>query len=283
MLESILGGSGAEYMMYLNDMPSQLVEAMSFRVENIHVFIAMAIAYITGFLLYIQANKVAAKQGVQPYPLWIHCYMMSIDSIGAITYGYLAFTHDFFWYFDFQCVALVGWLALEFMSIKKGLADAQERGFEFGNLMKGGITKKKATMYCVAIYVVGLFLNMYALALIGGIANAAIYIIYPFTNYVYAIFTWRFWDARSAEYGNRKYNALSLQIVITVTCFVSWCPGISWYWTVSPYFHQIWFILPGLVCTLVSCYNLYRCYKLPKYDPKTDPESPLYEGGKATA
>lgn len=268
MIDAIFGGANMEY---LADMPSQLQAAMTPSVENIPAFAAWILAYITGYLLYTYAGKVTKEQGVQPYPLWIHCYMFSIDLIGTITFWYLAATHDFFWYFCVQGVALPLWMLMEAKSIYEGVKNAEERGFEFGGLFKNrAVTEKGAWTYCIGIFAIGFFLNMYALAMLGGMENAAIWIIYPFTNYVYAIFTWRFWESRAAENGNRKHNSVGLQVVITVTCFVSWCPGISWYWVVSPYFHQLWYILPGLAITLFSAYNLYRCHKLPKYVPEPE-------------
>lgn len=271
-LLSFLGTTdmNTSYMQFLNDMPQQLMDKMWFEKANIPVFFAWIVAYITGYLLYTHAGRVTKKQGVQPYPLWIHCYMISIDTIGTITYWILAFTHGFYWYFVVQGIALPLWMFMEAKSIIAGIKDKEEREFEFGRYRKGGVSESQAKMYCAGIFVAGLALNMWGLSMLGGMANAAIWIIYPFTNYVYAIFTWRFWDDRAAQFGNRKHNSIGLQIVVTVTCIVSWCPGLSWYWAVSPFFHQPWYIIVGIICTAISVYNLVRVIKLPEYEPETE-------------
>ncbi len=281
-LASFLGTplTGVGYMQFLNDIPAQMMEKMAFRTENIPVFFTWIVAYITGFLLYTYAGKVTKQQGVQPYPLWIHCYMFSIDVIGTATYWYLAATHHFFWYFCVQGIALPMWLFLEAQSIRAGIKNKDEREFEYGRYRKGGVSASKTKLYCLGIFLIGFFLNMWGLSLIGGMANAAIWVIYPFTNYVYAIFTWRFWDDRAAQFGNKKHNSIGLQVVIIATCIVSWCPGLSWYWAVSPFFHQPWYLLSGIACTAVAVYNLIQVRKLPDYVPEEDTEKVVAEANE---
>lgn len=259
-----------EYMQYLSDIPSQLMDKMTIGADNIPVFLAWIVAYTTGFLLYLFAGRVAKKQGAEPYPLWIHCYMISIDIIGTITFILLAFANDFFWFFCLQSVALPIWIFLEIKSVYAGIKDPEARQMEFGRLRKGPVSEKDALFYGVGIFLVSFCINMYGLSLIGGMANAAIWIIYPFTNYVYALWTWRFWDTRSVQTGTRKYNSVGLQIVIIAACFTSWCPYVSWYWAVTPFVHQPWFYMGGIAATCVAIYNLYRVVKLPEYRPTAD-------------
>ena len=261
------------YMQWLDDMPGQLANGMWFDLANIHIFIAWIIGYIVGYMLYTQAFKVGKEQGVVPYPMWLHCYMMSIDLIGTITFWYLAFTHDFYWFFCLQGIALPIWLWMEIKSIRAGLDNPDERNNEFGRLRPGGkISREDARFYCIGIFVCSFFLNMWAFSFAGGMENAVVWMIYPFTNYVYAIWCWRFWDTRAAENGNSKYNSVGLQWVITICCITSWVPGLSWWWNVSPFFHNPWFILVGIACTAVSVYNMMRVRKLPVYKMSEDPE-----------
>lgn len=135
---------------------------------------------------------------------------------------------------------------------------------EWGRLHTAPVTERQGWFYGIATFVVSFLVNMWALSLIGGMDNAAIWIIYPFTNYVYALWTWRFWRTRAAQVGTRKYNDVALQVVITLSIVTIIIPGMSWYLAVSPFFNQPWFYLGGLGVTAVSCYNLYNCLKLPK-------------------
>lgn len=257
---------GTGYMQYLNDMPQQLVDKMTPSVENIPVFIALVISMTVGYMLYTYAGKVAKEQGVEPYPIWIHCYILSIDIIGTITFWYLAATHGFFWYFDLMGVALPIWIVMEVKSIKAGIQNERARNMEWGKLRQGGVTEKDALLFAFGIFFVSFCLNMWALSMLGGMSNAAIWIIYAWTNYVYTIWNWRFWEERAAETGMRAYNSLGLQVVVFLATFVSWCPGLSMFWAVSPFFHTPWFLLGGFGVSVIGIYNIYRCRKYPPFD-----------------
>ena len=56
--------------------------------------------------------------------------------------------------------------------------------------------------------------------------------------------------------------------------------SVHWYWVVSPFFHQPFFVLGGLGVTAVAVYNLWFCKQLPEYDATQDPDSPMFEDKK---
>lgn len=257
------------YMAYLNDIPGQMMDKFAFTADNIPVFVALVIAYFFGFFLYVAAMWTEHKQGLTVYPIYVHAYMMTIDITGVITYGMLAIQNDFYWYFTFQTFALCIWVLLELRCVIKGVNDERTRNMEWGKLMHGGISKQKAWMYVVGIWIAGFGLNWYLLSLIGGFSNCAIFLVYPFTSYVYAVFTWHFWDERATETGQRAGNSISVQIAVIGSCIIGWLPGISLYWAVTPFYHQPWAIIGGAMVTIVSIYSFVKCLKLPKYDPKT--------------
>lgn len=268
------------YMAYLDDIPGQLMQKMTPSMENIPVFIAWIMAYFFGFLLYTEAMKVEKRQKLTVYPISVHAYMMTIDITGVITYALLAIKNHFFWYFDLQVVALAIWVLMEARSVISGVKDSRLRNMEWGKLAKGGISEKKAWMYVAGIWMAGFGLNWYLLSLIGGFSNCAIWIVYPFTSYVYAVFTWRFWDQRAAETGMRASNSIGIQVAVIGSCLVGWVPGLSWYWSVTPFYHQPWTIIGGAMVTVIAIYTFYKCAKLPKYDPEKLqlPDEDTYKG-----
>lgn len=80
--------------------------------------------------------------------------------------------------------------------------------------------------------------------MLGGFENCAIFIVWPFTNYVFALWTWRFWTARSIEDHALKYQTTKLHIVIIMQITIMWIPGLSWYLALTPFLHTIWYLLP---------------------------------------
>ena len=111
---------------------------------------------------------------------------------------------------------------------------------------------------------VSFFVNAYALSMLGGFSNCAIFLVWPFTNYVFALWTWRFWSSRAAENNSRKYQSMALHIVIVVQITLMWVPGLSWYLALTPFLPTIWYYLGGMAMTALAVYNLLQYRKLPE-------------------
>jgi hypothetical protein len=112
--------------------------------------------------------------------------------------------------------------------------------------------------------------------MIGGFGNAAIWIIYPFTNYAFAFWTWRHWAQQGVENGDRQGNSMFLLIVILVNNTIQWVPGLSWWLNVSPFFNQPWFYFCGVVASGVAAYNLYTYSKLRKKELLPSGRTPVW-------
>lgn len=261
------------YQDYLVNVPQQLIDGMTFSVENIPNFIPFILCMTFGYLLYTESGKVWKKEHIEVYPLYLHCWMITFDVIGTINAWYCVAVYGPFWLFILWGVCFPIWIVMEAQSIIRSCKTPEIRQQNFGRLSKEPISEKTAFAFAIAMVVICFFLNNWAFTLMGGYENFAYYLVIPFSNYVFAIWTWRWWTERAAENGTRKGNSMKLQIVILVQVTLMWVPGLSWYTAIIPGNRNIWFYLIGILVTALAAYNTYKCYKLPDHLKKADDDS----------
>lgn len=261
------------YLDYLQGFPQQIMTNMSLTPDHIMNIVAMLLCCTFGYLLYTVAGEMRKTEDIDPYPVMLHCWMITIDGIGTITFWRLLIMYhtpdELFngaWVFLFFAIGLPIWMYMEAQSIRHDVKQQTARQQNFGNLVKAGeqVSEAQARFWCLGMIAVSFFVNMYALSMLGGFENAAIFIVWPFTNYVFAIWTWRFWSARAAETGTRKYQSMKLHIVIVIQITLMWVPGVSWYLALTPFLHTVWYYLGGIAMTALAVYNLYKCKQLPE-------------------
>lgn len=266
-----------DYMAYFDNMPQQIIEKMSLATfpETLPAIFAFLLCSTLGFMLYIWALRVMAREGKDVYPLYMHCWMLSIDFIGTLTFWTLAFQYDFFWMFTLYGLLLPVWMCLEIRCIVFAIKDEQTRQEEFGLITKTPVTVGEAVLYCVGTWAVSFSVNMYILSCLGGFDNCAIFMLYMITNNVIIYWSWRYWREHATMNGYRSNNAMGVQIIMLIQVTIQWIPGLSWYLAVSPFFDQPWFYLMGIVCSAVQAYNTYMTWKTP-----AKPESASIVPGK---
>lgn len=256
----------SNYADYIMQVPQRLTECMSFDTANIvPYFIPFILCMTFGYLLYTEAGNVWKKEGIEVYPLYLHCWMITFDITGTLMSIYMWVTTGFFWLWALWSIAFPIWVCMEAMSIYRSCKSPQIRQENFGRLSRDPITEKQAFTWSIGMIVVCLFLNLWIYSLLGGWANFPYYLVIPFSNYVFAIWTWKWWGERAAETGTRKGQSMKLQVIILIQISLMWIPGLSWYVATMPCFHNIWFYLLGVLMTCLAAYNTYRCYKLPNH------------------
>lgn len=265
----------SNYADYIIGVPQRLVEAMSFNVDNIiPYFIPFVLCMTFGYLLYTEAGNVWKQQKEEPYPVYMHCWMITFDFTGTLMSIYMWVTTGFFWIWALWSIAFPVWMIMEAQSILRSCRSKEVRMQNFSRTSKEPISEKTALLYCGGMILVSLVVNLWVYSLLGGWANFPYYLVIPFSNYVFAIWTWKWWRERAAQFGTRRGNSFKLQIIITVQITLMWFPGLSWYTATMPCFHNIWYYLLGIVMTCLAIYNAYACYKLPKEDKKQLGDSP---------
>lgn len=247
-------------MHYLLHMPEQLIKHMTFNQQNAGTIIAWVLCMTFGYLLYTQALKQIIREKVDPYPLFLHCWMITIDSIGTVTFWTLAVHYHFFWLFVLMGIGLPIWVLLEGYCIYYGVKNHRQE--EFGDLAKGKVSERQTAIWAIGMIALSFTVNMWVLSLVGGINNAAIFISYPFTNFVFTYWTWRTWTKRAIS-GTRYGNSMGLQWVILIQETLMWVPGLSWYLKVTPFFNEPWYYLIGIGATCLAAYNMYHLAQLP--------------------
>ena len=245
----------------LYGVPEYITQVLAFKAENIPAFIALMACSTGGFLLYIWAMRLTIKEKCDPYPLWVHCWMISWDCIGTAMSIYLAFHYDFFWVFVMFSFCEPIWVLMEAFCIYNDIK--LQRQEEFGDIVKGEVTVQRATLYALVMIVAGFAVNLWAFSLLGG-AISGLWIICPFTNYVFAFWCWRRWRQRGAKYGDRTGNSMGLQIILTVEIFLMWCPGLSIWTIICPVNQNPFFYFCGITASVIAVANLIYTAKLPK-------------------
>ena len=112
------------YMDFLKDVPGQVMEVMAFQPGTLipvhpEALIAMLLCMTFGYLLYVQALRIMVREKVDPYPIWLHCWMISIDFTGSIMSWQCAIEHGFFWVFVLFGIGLPIWVCMEAICIYK--------------------------------------------------------------------------------------------------------------------------------------------------------------------
>lgn len=262
------------YMHYLNHMPEQIINHMTFTSQNTGTIIAWVLCMTFGYLLYTHALKQIIREKVDPYPLYLHCWMITIDSTSTVFNWYLAFHYHFFWLFVLMGIGLPIWVCLEAYCIYFGVR--YHRQEEFQGMTKGPVSVKQATIWALGMVAISYTINWWFFSMVGGIQNAAWFISCPFTNYVFTYWTWRLWTKRATETGTRYGNSMGLQIIILVQVTLMWIPKLSWYLDVTPFFNEPWYYLAGIGSTCLALYNLYHCAKLAPKKQAVNGKKPLW-------
>lgn len=267
------------YMEFLKDIPEQIMEVMAFQPGTLipvhpEALVAMFLCMTFGYLLYVQALRIMVREKVDPYPLWLHCWMISIDITGSIMSWQCAIEHDFFWVFVLFGIGLPIWVCMEAICIFRSVSG--HRQDEFGRLFKGEVTKKQAWTVAIGMIIVGASVNLWAETLLGGFENWCVFIIWPFTNYVFAYWTWRFWREQGLKNGNRFRNSMGLQWIITIQITLMWVPGLSWYLAVTPYLNTPAYYFCGIVASVLAIINLVYCSKLPNKEKLPNGKKPIW-------
>ena len=254
------------YADYIIGVPQRLIECMSFDTANIiPYFIPFILCMTFGYLLYTEAGNVWKKEGIEVYPVYMHCWMISFDITGTVLSIYMWVTNGFFWLWALWAIAFPIWIVMEALSIYRSCKSPEIRQMNFGRTSCKPISEKTALLYCGVMIVICFFLNNWVYSLLGGWENFPYYLIIPFSNYVFALWTWRWWSERAAETGTREGQSMKLQVIILIQITLMWVPGLSWYTATMPCNHNIWFYIIGILMTCLAAYNTYKCYKLPNH------------------
>lgn len=262
---------------FMPNFPQYLMEQMTLTPDHIGNFVAMVLCFTFGFLLYVYAIICMIRERsvkADPYPLFLHCWMITFDMLGTVQFTALFMQYHHWVFFLFMgCLPI--WVVLEIVCIYRAVK--YNRQDAFGDIFKDEeVPASKAWFYTIAMIVLSMAVNLWVCTLLGGIENCSYFFIIPFSNYVFALWTWRYWDRQAVKFGNRSNNAMGLQLIIVIQITLMWCPYLSWYTAVVPAFNTPYYYICGILCSAVAVYNFYKCAKLPKKPTLPDGKKPIW-------
>lgn len=267
------------YMDFLKDVPGQVMEVMAFQPGTLipvhpEALIAMLLCMTFGYLLYVQALRIMVREKVDPYPIWLHCWMISIDFTGSIMSWQCAIEHDFFWVFVLFGIGLPIWVCMEAVCIYKSVKNHRQE--EFGSLVKGEVTLKQGwsspSAWSSSARASTSGPRPFSEASATGRSSSS----GPSRTMCSPYWTWRFWREQGIKNGNRFRNSMGLQWIITIQITLMWVPGLSWYIQLTPYLNTPAYYFCGIVASALAVINLYYCYKLPKKETLPNGKKPIW-------
>lgn len=219
---------------------------------------ASAVAFGFGYWVYIWAIRILIREKRSPYPNWMHTFYLACDMTGTVFWFLLAREHDWFWFFTASSVAMFVWVLCEIWCLY--MAVRWERQEIYGDLYVQPVTPRQATTRIVAEVVVFLTVVNLTNYFFGGLADAAMFKWYVWTNLLVALGPAMYW-ARNRD---RRISPVGLMVMVLASIIATYLPaGFGMWTTASPYFDTPWFYAAGLVTTAVAVHNLVKARTYP--------------------
>ncbi|MBR2790688.1 MAG: hypothetical protein IKD70_08800 [Eggerthellaceae bacterium] len=244
----------------IQDVPGVIMQHMSFTVANIPVLIMMAVNITLGFMLYTNVAGIQKRDGVDCYPVNVHCSMIVWDVMCAIMCWVLAFNNHFFWLFTLFGVLEPIWVVSEIMAIKAVVKTSRQE--EFGKYVKGEVTEKQAWMYIIFMICIWICVWGSISFILGGFKNASLLVTWPYTNLVFPWICWVLWEKRAAKTGTQFGNSQKVQLTLVFQVTLSWFP-YTWFVLMMPFLSTPMFYLAGALTSAFCIRNYLKVRKLP--------------------
>lgn len=249
----------------INDVPGVIMQHMTPSVENIPVFIMMAINIALGFLIYINVGSIQKRDQVDCYPMNLHCCLIVWDTLCSIMCWVLMVRYNFFWLFTLFGILEPIWVWGEIKAIKAHIKTSRQE--EFGKYVSGPISEKQAWIYTVIMLVIWLCFWCSISFVLGGFYNASLLVTWPWTNFLIPWICWGMWESRIGKTGTQIGNSTRVQMTLVVQTLLSWFP-FTWFVLMMPFLSNPVFYIMGALTTALCIRNYLKVRKLPMPDEK---------------
>jgi hypothetical protein len=215
------------------------------------------IAMGLGFIQYIYCFFMTRRDGISPFPPWMHAFYLAHDFLYVTLYDQWFGEYAPYRSFIFQGIWL-GMVAFNFFEINALYSSIRdERQPAFGQFHDGSATKGQATVWVVFITVLSFVLLSTARSFLN---DTLMFGIFVSTNVIMAIvpaFT-------TAARRKRVEGSLGLAFFIVVGTVATFLPeGLGMYTTADPdYFARPWFFILGATCVLIAIWHLVMVAQL---------------------
>jgi hypothetical protein len=246
-----------------------LQEVMRAYQENTtRMLILSAISFAGGYGLYIYSFLLTIREKKAPFPFWMHVFYLAHDITGAVVFARAAYHNQWFWFFSGTAIALLVWNCFEIFNIVMGIK--HERQEIWGRYHSSPVTVRQAIVH-----------TAWLVALMFGVVNVfrvfmqdeVMFKWFPLTNAIMAVFPGFLWNERRSRAGSSVGLAI-LIVLVSANTFLP--PGLGMFTTASPFFHQPWFYIAGVICTAISIKHLIMLLKYPPKEAVAGQKKPIW-------
>lgn len=243
----------------------------AFTFDNVPLLISAAVTFIIGFLEYIWSFKLIRREGMAPYPVWMHTFYFAHDSSWAVIM-LLAGARTGYWFFWVVGIALIVWNLFEVYNIYKVIT--VERQEIFGDYVKDQVTVRQAVVFIIIqLFAMYMLVNI----LISFMGPGSIMQWFLFTNMLIASAPGVLWLRRGVTNGTRRGTSLGLGIIILAGTINTFLPGANmWVLSMPQVFATPIFYLTGVVFVAIAGWNLYNLTRLQAVAPTEEYPRPVW-------
>lgn len=220
------------------------------------LFIVFGITFAFGYAEYVYSWLIARREGVSPFPHWMHSFYFAHDCMGAIIFLYAAYLANWFWFFLLAALFQFIFTLFEAYCMYKEVRD--ERNKIWGAYSPDGVVSKKKAWALLAVEILILFcgVNLFR----SYFNDPCMFKWYVVTNMFMAIGPCIFWAKKKTPEGTSK----GLAIVILLGTINTFYPGNPAAMANDFFaFHNLpWMYITGYVCIAMAIYTFFILKKL---------------------
>lgn len=236
----------------------------AFTFTNIPLLISAGVTFIIGFLEYIWSFMLVRREGMAPYPVWMHTFYWAHDSSWAVIM-LMAGARTHYWFFYTVGIALIVWNLFEVYNLY--MVVKVERQETFGDYVAGEVTRTRA---CVLILIQLAAMYMLVNMFIRFMGPGSVMQWFVFTNMLIGSAPGVLWRRRGTKYNSRRGTSKALAIIILAGTVNTFLPAANmWVLSIPSVFDNALYYICGVVFVAISAWNCYYVFKLP---PKTSTE-----------
>ncbi|MVU80694.1 hypothetical protein GPX89_26010 [Nocardia sp. ET3-3] len=230
----------------------QLIDVYTF--GNVSLLVASAITFGFGFWEYIYSFRLVRREGMAPFPVWMHTFYFAHDSSWAFMLFVAAARHNWNWFLLAASISLLAWTMFEVFNLT--MAVRVERQEIFGAYFGEEVTARQAVAAIVA-----------QVAAFYGLVNLLVVFMGPgsffqwaaMTNMVMAAAPGLLWMRRHSRAG----NGLGLALVILAGTINTFLPIGMFAQALPHVFDKPWFYITGVIFTLIAAAYVWMVARFP--------------------
>lgn len=215
----------------------------------------MALAMGFGFIQYIYCAVITRRDGVSPFPVYMHAYYLAHDFLFVLLFRQ--------WFVEYGSVAFrivwVGFLVFNVFEVYSLVQSVRnERQHDFGRWFGSTVTVRQASVALVAMTLVSFVFLGTARSFLD---DTLMFCVFITTNVMMAIGPAVYTFQRK----DRVPGSVGLAFFIVLGTIATFLPeGLGMYTTADPdYFNRPWFFVLGGTCLVIAIWHLITVRRLP--------------------